>query len=165
MKFTVIFRKLSVKFSKKTSSIFCHIKFLLQQSNKNYFKKIHHHLFNNPSLELSSLSEIDNVIQEEEEIFQKSLTVSLAKVSKLIDSAISKRQGDRWKHSSLERKKILHKRKNGFAMSTQNITSLDGSSYEPIHSSISQNSFSYLQCLACNAERLLQLKITKIEWI
>ena len=30
-------------------------------------------------------------------------------------------------------------------MSTQNITSLDGSSYEAIHSSISQNIFSYLK--------------------
>ena len=30
-------------------------------------------------------------------------------------------------------------------MSTQNITSLDGSGYEAIHSLISQNSFSYLK--------------------
>ena len=30
-------------------------------------------------------------------------------------------------------------------MSTQNITSLDGSNYEAIHSSISQNIFSYLK--------------------
>ena len=30
-------------------------------------------------------------------------------------------------------------------MSTQNITSLDGSSYEAIHSSILQNIFSYLK--------------------
>ena len=32
------------------------------------------HLFNNQSLELSSLIEIDNVIQEEEEIFKKNPT-------------------------------------------------------------------------------------------
>ena len=61
----------------------------------------------------------------------------------MIDSAISKRQGDQRNHSFLERKKILHKRENGFTTSTQNITSLDGSSYEAIHSSISQNILSY----------------------
>ena len=62
-------------------------------------KKIDHHLFNNLSLELSSLSEIDNIIQEEED------TVLLPEVSKLIDSVISKRQEDRRKYSFLERKK------------------------------------------------------------
>ena len=46
------------------------------------------------SLELSSLSEIDNIIQEEEQIFKKTPRVDLPKVSKLIDSATSKRQGD-----------------------------------------------------------------------
>ena len=40
---------------------------------------------------------------------------------------------------------MLHKRENGFTMSTQNITSLDGSGFEAIHSSISQNIFSYLR--------------------
>ena len=93
--------------------MFCHIKIILQQSNKNYFKKIHHQLFNNQSLELSSSSEIDNIIQEEEEIFKKNPTVGLLEVSKLIDSAISKRQGDRRKHSFLERKKNYIKGKMG----------------------------------------------------
>ena len=60
--------------------------------------KIDHHLFNNQSLQLSSLSEIDNIIQEEEEIFKNMHTVGLPEVSKLIDSVISKRQGDRRKH-------------------------------------------------------------------
>ena len=64
--------------------------------------QIHHHLFNNQSLELSSLSEIDNIIQEEEEIFKKNPTVGLPEVSKLIDSTIDKRQGDQRKHSFLE---------------------------------------------------------------
>ena len=63
----------------------------------------------------------------------------------MIDSVISKRQGDRRRHSFLDRKKILHKTKNGVIMSTQNITSLDGSGYEAIHPSISQNIFSYLK--------------------
>ena len=75
---------------------------------KNYFKKIHHQLFNNQSIELSSSSEIDNIIQEGEVIFKKNPTVGLPEVSKLIDSAISKRQGD-----------LLHKRENGFTMNTQ----------------------------------------------
>ena len=92
-----------------------------------------------------------------EEIFKK----GLPEVSKLIDSAISKRQEDQRKHSFLERKKILHKRENGFAMTTQNITSLVVLGYEAIHSSISQNNFSDLKMLACNAEKTLQLKITK----
>ena len=77
---------------------------------KNYFKIIHHQLFSNQSLELSSSSEIANIIQDEEAIFKKNSTVGLPEVSKLTDSAISKRQRDRRKHSFLERKKILHKR-------------------------------------------------------
>ena len=114
---------------------------------------------NNKSFEFSSLSEIDNIIQEEEEIFQKKPTLGLPEVSKLIDSAISKRQGDWRKHSFLERQKILHKRENRFTMSTQNIPSLDGSSYEVIHSSISQNIFSYLKMFS------MQCRKTKNEWI
>ena len=46
----------------------------------------------NQSIELSSLSEIDNIIQEGKVIFKKNPTVGLSEVSKLIDSAISKRQ-------------------------------------------------------------------------
>ena len=56
-------------------------------------------------IKLSSSSEIDNIIQEGEVIFKKNSTVGLPEVSKLIDSAISKRQGDQRKHSFLERKK------------------------------------------------------------
>ena len=79
------------------------MKIYLHETNENYFKKIHHHFLNN-------LSEIDNIIQEKEEILKKNPTEGLPEVSKLIDSAISKRQGDRRKHSFLERKKILHER-------------------------------------------------------
>ena len=43
----------------------------------------------------------------------------------------------------------------------RNITSLDRSSYEAIHSLISQNIFHMSKCLACNAEKALHLKITK----
>ena len=70
-----------------------------------YGTEIHHQLFNNQSTEFSYLSEIDNITQEGEVIFKKNPTVCLPEVSKLIDSVISKRQGDQRKHSFLERKK------------------------------------------------------------
>ena len=46
------------------------------------------------------------------------LIVGLPEVSKLIDSAISKKQGNQRKHTFLE-KKILHNRDNGFTINTQ----------------------------------------------
>ena len=70
--------------------------------------EIHHQLFKNKSIKLSSSSEIDNIIQEAEVIFKENPAVGLPEVYKLIDSAISKRQGDQKKHSFLE--KILHKK-------------------------------------------------------
>ena len=66
-----------------------------------------HPLFNNQSIELSSSSENDNIIQEEEVIFKKESTVRLPDVSKLTDSVMRKRQEDQRKHSFLEKK--LHK--------------------------------------------------------
>ena len=112
-------------------------------------------------IELSSSSEIDNVIQEGEVMFKKNLTVGLPEVSMLIDSAISKRQRERRKHSFLERKKILHKRENGFTVSTKNITSLDGSGYEAIHSSISQNIFSYLKMFSMQCRKNITVEDNK----
>ena len=56
------------------------------------------------SIQLSSLSEIDNIIQEGDVIFKKNPTAGLPKVSELIDSAISKKEGDQRKHSFLEKK-------------------------------------------------------------
>ena len=87
--------------------MFCHIKILLQQKNKNCFKKIHYQLFNNQPIELRSSSEIDNIIQEGEVIFRKSLTVGSPEESKLIDSVINKRQGDQRKHSFHEDKNSI----------------------------------------------------------
>ena len=121
-------------------------------------KKIHHHLFNNQSLELSSLSETDNIIQEE--IATKKPTVGLPEVSNQIGSVISKRQADRRKHNFLERK-ILQKMENGFTMSTQNITSTDGSSYEAIHSSVSQNIFSYLKMFSMQWRKIITVEGNK----
>ena len=65
---------------------------LLHQYNKNYFKKIHHQLFNIQSIELSLSSEIDNIIQEGEVIFKKNPTAGLPEVCRLIDSAIETRR-------------------------------------------------------------------------
>ena len=67
-------------------------------------RKSHLQLYSNQSTELSSSSEIDNIIQEGEVIFKKKPTVGLPEISRLIDSAISKRQGDQRKHSFLEKK-------------------------------------------------------------
>ena len=69
---------------------------------KNSFTTIKQKLFQENSSsalqqsmnELSSSSEIDNIIQEGEVIFKKNVTVGLPVVSKLTDSAISKRKGD-----------------------------------------------------------------------
>ena len=80
--------------------------------------KIHYQLFNNQSIELNSSSEIGNIIQEGKVILKKKPTVGLPEVYRLIDSAISKRQGDERKHIFLE-KKIHHKRENGFTINTQ----------------------------------------------
>ena len=70
-------------------------------------KKIHHQLFNNQLIELSLSSKIDNIIQEGEVIFKKNPRVGLLEVSKLIDSVISKRQGDQRKYSFLEKKNSI----------------------------------------------------------
>ena len=51
------------------------------------------------SIEFSSSSEIDKIIQEGEVIFKENPTLGLPEVSQLIDSAISKRQEDQRKHS------------------------------------------------------------------
>ena len=80
---------------------------------------MHHRLFNNQLVELSSSSEIDNITPEVWEVIsKKNPTVGLPEVSNLIDSAISKRQGDRGNMVFL-RKRILNKKENGFTMKTQ----------------------------------------------
>ena len=54
--------------------------------------------------QLSSSGEIDNIFQEGEVVIKKNPTVGLPEVSRLINSAISKRQGDQRKHTLLEKK-------------------------------------------------------------
>ena len=46
-------------------------------------------------------------------------------------------------------------------MSTQNITSLDGSSYEAIPSSISQNIFSYLKMFSMQCRKNITVEYNK----
>ena len=114
---------------------------------------MHHRLFNNQLVELSSSSEIDNITPEVWEVIsKKNPTVGLPEVSNLIDSAISKTQGDRGNTVFL-RKRILNNKENGFTMKTQKYYFTDGSCYEAINSS---------KCLACNAEKKLRSKITII---
>ena len=85
-------------------------------------------------------------------------TVDLPEGSKLIDSAISKRGGDQRKHSFLK-KKILHKRKNGFTMNTQkyHITWWMWCFWvlivNPIDSSILQNIISYLKMFSMQCRK------------
>ena len=111
-------------------------------------------------IKLSSSNETDNIIQEGEWIFEKSPTVGLPQVSKLIDLEISKRL----KETILLRKKHSIKGKTDLLWKPRSITLLDGSCYEAVGWLISQNVFSYPKCFACNAENTLQLKITK-KWI
>ena len=58
------------------------------------------------TIELSSSSENENIIQEGELFFKKKPTIGLPEVSKLIESLMSKRQGDQRKHSFLQKKNI-----------------------------------------------------------
>ena len=46
-------------------------------------------------------------------------------------------------------------------MSTQNITSLDGSSYDAIHSSILQNIFSYLKMFSMQCRKIITVEDNK----
>ena len=46
-------------------------------------------------------------------------------------------------------------------MSTQNSTSLDGSSYEAIHSSILQNIFSYLKMFSMQCRKIITVEDNK----
>ena len=95
-------------------------------------------LFNSQSTELSTSSEVGNIIQEWEVIFKKYPTIGLPEVAELIDSTISKRQGDQRKHSFLEKKFTPSKGKWIHCEQPRN----DGWCYKAINSSISQNIFS-----------------------
>ena len=99
----------------KTSNIFSISKLFY----KNKIKIISRNFIINHLIELRLSSEIDNIIQEGEIIFKESPALGLPEVSKLIDSAISNRQGGQRKHSYFEKKNIIHKRENEFNMNIQ----------------------------------------------
>ena len=129
------------------------------------FKKIHHQLFNNQLIELSSSSEIDNIIQEGEVIFNKNPTVGLPEVSKLVDSAINKRQRDQSKHSFLEKKNTSEKGKWIHYEQSEISHHLMKRAMKQSTHQFHKRFFHISKCLACNAEKTLQLKITKKEWV
>ena len=128
-------------------------------------------LFNNQSTELSSWSENDNTIQEGEVNFEKrdltsdwNLSSDLSSVSKLIDSVGSKIQGDQKKYSFLETR-MLHKREIEFIWTPTNTTPIDGSCYEAIDSSISQERFSDLKILRMQCTKNIRVEDNKKEWV
>ena len=53
------------------------------------------------------------LFKKKKKFSRKTPHLSITNQLSLIDSAISKRQGDRRRHSFLGRKKILHQRENG----------------------------------------------------
>ena len=111
-----------------------------------------HHLFNNQSIQLSSSSKNDNIIQEAEKFLKQKSTVGLPEVSKLIDSVMSKRQGDQREHSFLDKKYFIKGKINSL-WTPKNITAIDGWYYEAIDSSISQEIFSYLKMLSMQCRK------------
>ena len=56
---------------------------------------------------------------------------------------------------------MLYKRENEFTMSPQNITLLDESSYEAMHSSISQNIFLYLKMFSKECRKIITVEDNK----
>ena len=131
-----------------------------KRQNKNYFKKIHHQLFSNQSTELSSSSEIDNIIQEGEVIFKRNPTEGLPEVSKLIDSAITKRQGDQRKHDFLEKKNSIKGKWIYYEHPEISHHLMDRVMKQSAHR-FHEIFFHISKCLACNTEKTLQLKITE----
>ena len=91
---------------------------------------------------------------------KKNPRVGLPEVSRLINSAIRNRNGDQRKHSFLEKKKSI-KGKMDSLWTPRSITSLDGSCYEAINSSVSQTFFHIWKCLACNAEKNITVEDNK----
>ena len=94
-------------------------------------------------------------------MFKKNPTVGLPEVSRLIDSAISKKQGNQRKHSVIEKKKNSINGKMDSLWTTRNFTSLDRSCYEAIDPSISQNIFSYLKMFSMQCRKNIRVEDNK----
>ena len=96
---------------------------------------------------------------------QEKPTVGLPEVSRLINSAMSKRQGNQMKHSFLEKKYCI-KRENGFTMNNQKYRiSWWIVLWRNRFINFTIFFFHISKYLACNAEKALQLKIAKKERI
>ena len=106
---------------------------------------------------------MDNFIQEGEVIFKKNPTVDLTEVSRLIDSAISKKQGDQRKHSFLEKNNTQYKGKWIYYDQPEISHHLMDCAIKQSTHQFHKIFFHISKCLACNAEKTLQLKITKKE--
>ena len=124
-------------------------------------KKNHHQLFNNQLTALSSSSGIDNIIREREAIFKKNPTVGLPEVSKLIESAIHKRQRDQRKHNFFEKKRTQSKGKRIRYEHSEISHHLMDRAMKQLTHQFYKIFFHISKCLACNAKKTLQLKITK----
>ena len=97
-------------------------------------------------------------------MFKKNPKAGVLEVSKLIDSAISKRQGDQTKHNFLE-KEIFHKREKmekwiNYELPEISHHLMDRAMKQSTHQ-FHKILFHISKCLACNVEKTLQLKITK----
>ena len=133
---------------------------------KKLLQKIHHQLFKNQSVELiSSSNETDNIIQDKEVIFKKNPAIDLPELSRLIDSVISKRQGDKRKYSFLQKKKTPYKIKwIDYENPELSLHLMDRAIKQSTHQFL-KIYFHISKCLACNAKKTLQLKITQREQI
>ena len=76
---------------------------------------------------------MDNIIQEGEVIFNKDSTVGLQELSELIDSGMSKRQGDQRKHSFLEKKKYSINGKMDSLWTSETHQLIDGAMKQSTH--------------------------------
>ena len=120
---------------------------------KKYLEKIHHQLFKNQSLELSSSSEIDNMIQEEEAIFKNNPTVSLPEISKVIDSVISKGQGHKGNRDFWREKEYCTKREmDSLWIANISYYMMDHAMKQFTHQ-FHKVFFHISKCLTCNAEK------------
>ena len=95
-------------------------------------------------------------------MFKGNPTVGLSEVSRLTDSAISKRQGDQRKHSFLGEKEYSIIGKMNSLWTPRNIASLDGLCYEAIDSSASENIFSYLNMFSMQCRKNITVEDNKI---
>ena len=79
-------------------------------------------------------------------------------MSRLIDSAISMRQGEQRKQSFLEKKNYSIKGKVDSLWTPRNVTSLDGLCYEAIDSSVPKNIFSYLKMFSMQCRKSITVE-------